>query len=154
MALPSIKYALSKSHYACCIISSGFIPMGTPHISEASVDKGNIRPDICIVAFTEIKVGTEQDNKGQNIIRYQSACPGVLLAEYLSGNGRSSLAKQPEISSNGNEAELAACAKTAPTAFWENVLGICSVKKNCSEAVKAENISECALWASEILRHQ
>lgn len=153
-ALPDIKHALSKSHYTRCMISSGAIPMGTPHISGASVDKGKIRPDICIVAFTEIKAGNEQDNKGQNIIRYQSACPGVLPAEYLNGNGRSSLAKQPEISSNGIEAELAACAKTAPTAFWENVLGIFSVKKNCGEAAKAENISECALWASEILRHQ
>lgn len=91
---------------------------------------------------------------GQGIRRYQSACPGVLPADYLSGNGRSSLAKQPEISSNGIEAELAACAKKPPTAFWENVLGICSVKKNCGEEVKAENISECALWATEILRHQ
>lgn len=153
-ALPDIKHALSKSPYARCMISSGAIPMGTPHISGASVDKDKIRPDICIVAFTEIEVSTEQDNKGQNIKRYQSACPGVLPAEYLNGNERSGLAKQPEISSNGIEAGLAACAKTAPTAFWENVLDICSVKKNCDEAAKAENIVECALWASEILRHQ
>lgn len=153
-ALPAIKHALSKSHYARCMISSGAIPMGTLHISGASINKGKIRPDVCIVAFTEIKIGNEQDNKGQNIIRYQSACPGVLPAEYLNGNGRSSLAKQPEISSNGVEAELVACTKTAPTAFWENVLGTCSVKKNCGEAAKAENIGECALWASEILRHQ
>lgn len=153
-ALPEIKHALSKSNYARCMISSGAIPMGTPLISGASVDKGKIRPDICIVAFTEIKVGTEQDNIGEGIIRYQRACPGVLPAEYLNGNGRSSLAKQPEISNDGIEAELAVCAKTPPTAFWENVLAICSVKTNCGETAKAENISECALWASEILRHQ
>lgn len=147
-ALPDIKHALSKSRYARCMISSGAIPMGTPHISETSVDQGKIRPDICIVAFNE------QDNKGPNLIRYQRACPGVLSAEYLNGNGRSSRAKQPEISINGIEAELAVSAKTAPTTFWENVLGVCSVKANCGETAMAENISDCALWASEILRHQ
>lgn len=153
-ALPDIKHALSKSQYARCMISSGAIPMGSPHISGASVDQGKIRPDICIVAFTEIKLDNEQDNKGQSLIRCQSACPGVLPGEYLNGNGRLNRAKQPEISSNGIEAELAVCATTAPAAFWENVLGVCSVKINCGETVKAEKIGECALWASEILRHQ
>lgn len=153
-SLPAIKYTLRKSHYTRCMISSGVIPMGTPHINGASVDEGKIRPDVCIVEFTEIKVGTEQEKEGQKVKRYQNACPGVLPAEYLNGNGRSSLAKQPEIASNGIEVELATCARTAPTAFWENVLDTCSVKKECGEEAKAENIGECALWASEILRHQ
>lgn len=153
-SLPEIKYALSKSNFTRCMISSGAIPMGTPHLDGASVDKGKIRPDICIVAFTEIKVGKGQVNKCQNTIRYQSACPGVLPAECLYTNGRSNLAKQPELPSDGTEVELATCATTAPTAFWENVLDICSVKRDCGEAAKAENIGECALWASEILRHQ
>lgn len=148
-SLPDIKYALSTSNFTRCMISSGAIPMGTPHaVDGASIDKGKIRPNICIVAFTEIKVGAEQARKCEKIIRYQSACPGVLPVEYLKGNGL-------ELSNNGIEVELhASCARTAPTAFWENVLDICSVKKDCGEAAKAEYFDECALWASEILRYQ
>lgn len=148
--LPDIKYALSKSNFTRCMISSGAIPMGTPHAADGAwVDKEKIRPDMCIVSFTEIKVGAER----QKIIRYQCPCPGVLPAEYL--NRRSNNAKQPELSSNGVEAELhATCARTVPTAFWENVLDICSVKKDCDEAGKAKHLGECALWASEIFRYQ
>ena len=130
--------------------------MATPHAEDgASVDKGKIRPDIWVVSFTEITVDTEQDNKCQRITRYQSACPGVLPAEYINGNGCSNTARQPKLPSNEIEAELrATCARTIPTAFWENVLDICSVKKDCSEAAKADHVGECALWASEIMRYQ
>lgn len=72
-SLPDINCALSESNSTRCMISSGAIPMGTPHaVDRASVDKRKIRPDICIVSFTEI-IGSEQDKKSQKLVRYQSA---------------------------------------------------------------------------------
>lgn len=48
-SLPDIKCALNESDFTCC----------TPHaVDRAFVDKGKIRPDICIVSFTEI-IGSE-----------------------------------------------------------------------------------------------
>lgn len=72
----------------------------------------------------------------------------MLPAEYLN-------TKQPKLSINGIEAELhATCARRVTTALWGNVLDICRVKMDCSEAAKIGYLGECALWASEILRYQ